>query len=77
MNVCKFFFTSIFNHKLNKKQAKVIRERRPLSRHVIISKWQNPDCLYPDGDLDPFQNLIGPEMDQDPSFNFFSLSFNL
>ena len=40
--------------------------------NVIISKWENPDFfLYPYGDPDQPQNLIGSKLEQDTSSDFF------
>ena len=37
-----------------------------------MSKWENPDFfLYPDGDPDHSQNVMGAKLDQDPSSHFF------
>ena len=42
-----------------------LRECRPSPRHIIISKWGKTwifdDFLYPDGDPDHSQNLMGPK----------------
>ena len=41
----------------------------------IISKWENLDIyiifLYPGGDLDHSQNLLGSMLDQEPSHFYF------
>ena len=39
---------------------------------MTISKWKNLDyVLYPDGDPDLCQNLMGSKLDHDPSSDFF------
>ena len=43
----------------------------PLSKHVIICKWENPEFfLHPDDDPDHSQNLMRTMLDQDPSSEF-------
>ena len=51
----------------------MIGEHKPLTIHIlIISKWEIwITFLYPDGDPDLCQNLMGSKMDQDPLSDFF------
>ena len=60
--------------------TRALEECRFPPRHIIIttSNWKNPDylSLYPDSDPDHSQNLMGSELQQDPSSNFSEVSTN-
>ena len=54
------------------KLTRTLGDCTPVQSHVVISKWENPDYfLYPDGDSDHPQNLMGSKLDQDQSSDFF------
>ena len=41
-----------------------------------MSKWDNQGILYPDGDPDHSQYLMGSKLDQDLSSDLFSMKFH-
>ena len=50
--------------------TRAIRQCRPLTRHLLKVNGKIQVFLYPDGDLDHSQNLMGSNLDQDPSSAF-------
>ena len=49
-------------------ETRALNECRAPPRHVIISKWENPDLfLHPDSDPSHSPNLMGSKTDQNLS----------
>ena len=51
--------------------TRALGDRINLPMHIITSKWENPDFLYPDSEPDQSQTLTGSMLDLYQSSDFF------